>query len=137
MKKYVLDACALIALIQNEDGADVVEGILLDAINGHCTVSMHRLNLLEVYYGYLRSDGKAVADEYLSAVEGSCINIAENFPRDLMVKAGEIKVAHRLSLADAVAVAHAITEQSYVVTSDHHELDSVDKSGDADVFWIR
>ncbi|MCL2264307.1 MAG: PIN domain-containing protein [Defluviitaleaceae bacterium] len=137
MKKYVLDANALIALFQKEDGADIVENILVTAMDSKCTVSIHRLNLLEVYYGYLRADGKTVADKYIAATEASCIQIDEIISKELMLKAGELKVKYSMSLADAMAVAHAITARAAIITSDHHELDAVDKNGDAEFFWFR
>ena len=137
MKKYVLDANALIALFQKEDGADIVENILVMAMDGKCQVSMHRLNLLEVYYGYLRADGKAVADKYIAAAEASCIEIDELVTKELMLKTGELKVAYSMSLADAVAVAHAVTERATIITSDHHGLDAVDESGAAEFLWFR
>jgi len=74
MKKYVLDACAIFALFQDEAGADVIDNLLVKAANGLCLVSMHRINLLEVYYGYLREDGKTIADKHIAAIESSCIN---------------------------------------------------------------
>ena len=86
MKKYILDACALIALIQEEEGADIVENILVNAMYGHCSVSIHRVNLLEVYYGYLRADGITVAYKHIVAVENSCINIIDSITKELMWK---------------------------------------------------
>jgi PIN domain nuclease of toxin-antitoxin system len=34
LKEYTLDACALIALINEEDGADIVDGLINQAIAG-------------------------------------------------------------------------------------------------------
>ena len=42
---YVLDACAMLAYLRNETGADVVENALLDA-NSQCVA--HAINLCEV-----------------------------------------------------------------------------------------
>jgi len=137
MTKYILDACAVVALFQKETGADMVENLLVKAMNGRCIVSMHRMNLLEVYYGYLRDDGSTVADKHISAIESSCINIIETIPKNLMLKAGEVKVRHRMSLADSILIAQGILDKALVVTSDHHELDSVDAIKDAEFFWFR
>jgi len=46
---FVLDACSLIALLTNEDGADVVKDLLEKAINNEINILMHRINFLEVY----------------------------------------------------------------------------------------
>ena len=55
MKHYVMDACAMLALLCNEQGADKVAEILNTANKGNVTIEMHKANLLEVYYDLLRS----------------------------------------------------------------------------------
>ena len=52
-KRYVLDACAILALLKDEEGADVVDNLLLEAMNGSAIVSINKYNLLEVYYGFM------------------------------------------------------------------------------------
>jgi len=47
---YVLDACALLRLAQDEPGADQVEEILRTAQAGECRVLLHQINLGEVVY---------------------------------------------------------------------------------------
>jgi PIN domain nuclease of toxin-antitoxin system len=56
---YVLDACALIAFLRGEAGADVVEKALLDA-DSQCMA--HAVNLCEVYYDFHRAGGESAAD---------------------------------------------------------------------------
>ena len=58
MSRYVLDACALIALLQDETGADKVAAVFNAASKGEAEIVMHKINLLEVYYGVYRSRGK-------------------------------------------------------------------------------
>jgi len=137
MKKYVLDACALIALFQKETGAEVVESLLVEAIKGSCSVSMNAINLLEVYYGYLRADGETFAERLLAAVTGSCIKVVNALPEELLRRAGKLKIAHRMSLADAILIAQSLVDGAAVVTSDHHEFDVVDEKGIAEFLWIR
>jgi PIN domain nuclease of toxin-antitoxin system len=137
MKKYVLDACALIALFQKEAGAEIVESLLVEAMKGSCSVSINAINLLEVYYGYLRADGEAFAERQLAAVAGSCINVIEALSRDLLRRAGKLKISYRISLADSILIAQASIDAAIVVTSDHHELDAVDEKGISEFLWIR
>jgi hypothetical protein len=42
-----------------------------------------------------------------------------------------------MSLADSMAVAQAVVDDAIVVTSDHHELDAVDRDGNIKFLWIR
>ncbi len=44
---YVLDACAMIAYLNDEPGADVVEAAMIDPMN-QCYA--HAVNLCEVFY---------------------------------------------------------------------------------------
>ena len=53
---YILDSCALIALIKRENGWEPVFEVLREAITGRATVFMHEINLLEVYYGLYYND---------------------------------------------------------------------------------
>jgi PIN domain nuclease of toxin-antitoxin system len=53
---YVLDACAIIAFLKGEAGADVVENALLDR-GSQCMA--HAINLCEVYYDFHRAGVRA------------------------------------------------------------------------------
>ena len=137
MKSFILDACALVAFFNDESGADVVERLLNDANNGNCIVVMNKYNLLEVYYGYLRANGENFAESVFSIVASSCIKIPDILTDNLFRQAGKLKVAYRLSLADAIFLAQAIEDNAIVVTSDHHELNIVEQSGKFEFLWIR
>ena len=50
MNIYFLDACALIALLSGEKGAENVKNILQKAIDGEIIVRINQINLLEVFY---------------------------------------------------------------------------------------
>jgi PIN domain nuclease of toxin-antitoxin system len=48
--KYIFDACALIAYLTDDRGADLVEDLLKQAENGEIVIFMSVINLVEVYY---------------------------------------------------------------------------------------
>ena len=52
MKTYILDACALIAVLNQENGAEPVKKILEQAETKKVKIYLNKINLLEVYYGY-------------------------------------------------------------------------------------
>jgi PIN domain nuclease of toxin-antitoxin system len=60
---YVLDACAMIAWLSNEHGADVVDRAVRD-VNSQCLA--HAINLCEVFYDAYRNAGEAQAQSLLS-----------------------------------------------------------------------
>ncbi|MCL1885073.1 MAG: PIN domain-containing protein [Defluviitaleaceae bacterium] len=62
MKRYVFDANALIALLQDEPGAEKVADVLNSAYKGESEIIMHKANFLEVYYDAYRYRGKEQAD---------------------------------------------------------------------------
>ena len=137
MNRYVLDACALIAFINNEKGADVVEKLLIEASLGRCRISMNKFNLLEVHYGYLREKGEKFAENILNIVENSGIQIIDVLTDELFCSASKFKASYRISLADAIALAQASIENAPLVTADHHELDAVETDGKVKFHWVR
>ena len=55
---YVMDACAMIALLLQEPGEDVVWAHLLEK---EATCLAHSMNLCEVFYNFYRESGEAAA----------------------------------------------------------------------------
>ncbi len=117
---YVLDACAMIALLLREPGEEVVWTHLLE---NDATCFAHSLNLCEVFYDFYRESGEAAAigaiedPRWLGVVERS--DLDESFWRE----AGALKGTHRVSLADCCAIALTKRVGGTLLSSDHHELD--------------
>jgi PIN domain nuclease of toxin-antitoxin system len=136
--KYILDACALLAFLNKEDGWEKVMGLLTEAIAGNAQVSMHSINLIEVYYDRLRLGDARKLDAFILAAFESPIQIVDTITRPLLDEAARIKaVFRRISLADAVGLATAHCMDGIFVTADHHELDAVEQSGSVRFLWIR
>jgi uncharacterized protein with PIN domain len=60
---FVLDACAMIAWLRNEPGADVVDRAIKD-VNSSCFA--HGINLCEVFYDALRRADEGTAQSVLA-----------------------------------------------------------------------
>ena len=136
-KIYVYDACALIAVIEDEPGASIVDAAYQEASEGRARLIMNKVNLLEVYYGILREQGNEYADKILDSVERSIIEITD-ISYDVLKEAGRIKANYKTSLADSVAIAETTVADAFLLTADHHEMDAVER-GEARVkfCWIR
>jgi PIN domain nuclease of toxin-antitoxin system len=134
---YVVDACALIALINQEAGGDIVRDLLKNAESGGCHVKIHAVNLCEVYYDCLRIKNSKVADELLKTVETMPLETVALIENRLLKEVCAIKATQKVSLADAFAVGLAIISKAHLVTSDHHELEPLERSGIIQVLWIR
>lgn len=134
---FVLDACAMIALLANEEGAQVVKSLVQSASDNQNTVVMHKLNFLEVYYEVLRSYGQNSADELVAEMKNNPVTIISEISDDVFLTAGRLKASYKISLADSIALAQAVALNAAMVTSDHHELDIVEKQEPIEFLWIR
>ena len=136
-KSFVLDACALIALLNQEEGSEIIRDLLRRAEHGSVTVRLHAVNLCEVYYDCLRVSGGIKAEALLKTVEIMPIFVEETIDGRLLREVGRIKASEKLSLADAFAVGLAITSKARLLTSDHHELEPLQKKGIVKIEWFR
>jgi uncharacterized protein len=123
---YVLDACALIAYLASEPGAEVVEALLLDPASD-CFV--HAVNICEMHYHLIRTDGEEAANDAVAAVTAVGVVTVETLGQPVWRDAARLKAAHRISLADAIGLALTRALQATFVTSDHHELDALAAAG--------
>ena len=133
---YVLDACALIAFIKGEQGADVVWDVLYKNVTGNVVVLIHEINLLEVYYGFYRERGKDYANRKLE----QCIEFfttIQGLTTAVFTEAGRLKASYKISIADAIVLAQASISNGAVLTADHHEMDIVDQTENIVFKWIR
>jgi PIN domain nuclease of toxin-antitoxin system len=137
IRKYVLDACALIAYIHDENGAEVMSQLFAEASKGVSLVTIGKTNLLEVHYGISRDFGLQVADDILTRTTTLPLQINDFISNDLLREASRLKVSYKLSLADALALGLASVSAAAIVTADHHEMDSVDEREAIEFCWIR
>ncbi len=131
---YVMDSTAMIAVLNGEPGAQVVKNFMLD-VNSTCLA--HAINLCEVYYQAFRESGEPAAEMALSKLSGSGVRVREDFDSAFWKSAGKIKGSHRLSLADAFAIALTLRVGGELVTSDHHELDPLAAAGVCPIIFFR
>ena len=137
MNYYVLDACALIALLHNETGSDKVVTVINEAFKGKAIITMSKLNLLEVYYDTYRSLGKEQANLMLSELKKCPVTINNEISDEVFKEAGRLKACYKVSLADSIALAEAFVSGGLLLTADHHEFDTVEKNEKIRFMWIR
>jgi len=137
MKKYVLDACALLAMLRNESGADKVAATINAANEGEAEVTMHKANLLEVYYDLYRTLGKEKAALVLGEIKKRPIKINAEITDEVFEEAGRLKALYKISFADSFALAQSIIADGELLTSDHHEFDAIEGKESVRFQWIR
>lgn len=135
--RYVLDACAVIAFLAGEEGADKVKHLLDLAAAGNADIHMHRINLLEVYYDTHKIGGQEAAEEIYQQLLDLPIVVNDTLDGMIFRKAGILKATFRISLADAIALALAANLEAPLVTSDHHEFDIIEQEEQIAFLWIR
>jgi len=134
---FILDACALIAILNDEDGSQKVDYIFQKAEDKKCLVYMNKLNLLEVYYTISKRINVKRAEEILFEIMDTPLIIIDRLEDDVFKEAGRLKTKYKISLADSIALAEAKVREAQLVTSDHHEFDVIDKDGAINFYWIR
>ena len=134
---YVFDACSLIAVLSNEEGADVVKNLLQRAVDDEIKILMNKVNFLEVYYYVFKRYNESVAQDLLNYIRISPIKLNNEITDAILIKAGRLKSLYKMSLADSIGLAETIINGGYFVTADHHELDIVEKTEHLNMIWIR
>ena len=135
--KYALDACALIALLDEETGSKCIQELLEQAENGSVEVFMHIINLFEVCCHRRYKNDIDDTAEFLNMIYESPIKIINLSCDDIFQKALFYKTEYSVSLADSFALAAAQTLNATLVTCDHHELDVVCQAGRIPFLWLR
>ncbi len=131
----VLDACAMIAYLRGEPGADIVEALLLDK-NNICLA--HAVNLCEVYYDFMRAADENSAQMAITDLKSMGLIAREDMDSSFWQEAGKYKATiKKVSLADCFAMALNNRMQADLYTSDHHEFDPIAASGICAVKFIR
>jgi PIN domain nuclease of toxin-antitoxin system len=131
----VLDAGAVLALLNREQGADIVHSLISDE-SRPCAI--HAVNACEVYYDVVRGKGVEAAERFLAALIVSGVEIRDDMDPDFWRQAGTYKARFkRISLADCFGLALAARLGGEFVTTDHHEMDNIAQQGICPVRFVR
>ncbi len=114
---YVLDSFALLAYLENEAGAALVEEILLNAKQGANQVLFSLINYGECLYIVERERGLLQAQMMIGMLDQLPIEIVE-VDRTHVLAAAHLKAHYPISYADAFAVSLAQQRQATLLTGD-------------------
>ena len=115
--RYVLDSFALLAYLEDEEGAGQVQRLLVEAERGPTQTFMSVVNLGEVLCITERHRGLEEAQRTAGVVEQLPVRVIDA-DRVLTFQAAHVKANHPISYADAFAVAMAQELAATVVTGD-------------------
>ncbi len=133
MQTIVLDACALIAYMRNEKGAELVHK---EFRSPKTRPLMHAVNLYEVYYDtYRQQPGLAyLVPEF---VKKAGIEVLQRTDNRLMEEAATLKISYEISMADSLALGLARKLGATLLTADRHEFEEIARAGVVKIKFIR
>jgi predicted nucleic acid-binding protein len=120
-----------------EQGAGNIRNLFQKTVDHQALLLMNKFNFLEVYYKIYRAYGKASANDLATTMKQMPILLKDTLDDAVLKEAGRIKVSYKLSIADSIAVAETIINHGTLVTSDHHEIEPVEKHEKISVLWFR
>ena len=131
MKRYVLDASALLAFFQDEPGAEKVQELLTRAGQAERPLLMSVVNWGEVIYVVWQRRGEEAARERMRAMARYPLEIV-GADAETTLLAAALKAQHKLPYADCFAAALAQEKKATLVTTDK-DFQQVEK--DIAVLW--
>jgi uncharacterized protein len=117
MRNYLFDAFPLLCWLQEEPGYELVDDLLTESEMGKISISIHMINLGEVFYRVCRVSGLKQGEGILDKIRLLPIKILSVSDEEVM-EAARIKAKYPISYADAFAVAKALQTGATLVTGD-------------------
>jgi uncharacterized protein len=115
---FVLDAWAVLALLQKEEPAASRVRELLQEVNNHqTTLYISIINLGEIYYRIGKAKGRKEADEILKTIRQLPV-VALPATDNIVLAAAALKIEFAISYGDAFAAAEAQRLKAILVTGD-------------------
>jgi len=132
IRKVVFDAYAILALIENDTGAQIVADMLADK---EIAIFLSAINFGEIYYIILRRNGEQAAEEVVQSIllEESLSIVEMPWPR--VKEAARIKSQGGLSYADAFALSLAKEFHAPLVTGDP-EIRNLAQHIGVEIIWL-
>ena len=132
MPLHILDAYALMAYLEREEGFDVVKFLLTDALTSKEPLLMTSVNLGEVLYIVLRENGRGKMEEIERLIRTFPMNVVD-VDLTLAREAANIKAFKRMSYTDCFAAALAKSKNGILVTG-NPEFKEVE--GEIRIEWL-
>lgn len=117
MAEFLLDTSALLALRDDEPGADRIAFLLEQSKSGGPRCQGCFMSLMEVYYRVWKDEGEAAGREAYT----DCLSLPIDWIHEspvLLERAAQVKATHPLSLADAWIAAAALKMSAVLVHKD-------------------
>lgn len=130
----VLDSFAILAYLKDERGSEWVSTLLERGDRGQTRLSMHTVNLGEVYYAIYRNAGEVRAETAYAKVRAYPIRFLAGVEEELLLTAARLKGKYPLSYADAFAAATAMLLGEPLISGDP-EFQALTRENLLTVLW--
>lgn len=131
-RRYVLDSYALLALLQDEDGAQEVEDLIVSD-DAEITVSV--INLGEVFYILARKAGQEAACKFERRVMDTPKIVVADASWERVRAAAALKTVGGLSFADCFGASLSLELDATLVTGDS-EFARLEETAGLKVMWM-
>jgi len=134
---YLLDACALLAFLNEElgKGYEKVKELFDRAVADEITLCMSLVNLVEVYYRIIQLKGLETADAAMEPVKSLPIKFISDISEEIYLETARCKAHYPIALADAFLCGTAKSIAATIVTRDP-EIKLAEKAESLSVLWI-
>lgn len=116
-KRRLLDSYAILAFLNDEEGAEQVARLLEDAAERGTDLLVNEINVGEVYYIVAKHRSEDAAEQVLLHLDRLPVERIPNTFEEVL-EAARIKARFPLSYADAFALASAVRFDARLVTGD-------------------
>lgn len=114
---YIFDTSALLTYIEDEEGSEAVEDLLIRAENGDAIIYISFVSLTEVFYITLQEKDETEAIRRIELIKSLEVKVEES-NEDFNLRAGKLKATNSISLADAYIAALCQSQVGILVHKD-------------------
>ncbi len=112
-KRFLPDSSAILAMMDNEDGADEVQEIL-----GKEKILLPAVVLYEVYYITIQNSGMEAAEWRYATLKSIKATHLTELTEPVLLRGGEFKACYPISFADSVIAAYAFFHDAILIHKD-------------------
>lgn len=117
MDKYVFDTSALICYIENEDGSDTLEEIMIEALEKSSLILVSIVTVIELYYISKMEQGEKMADDRMELLKTLPFKIVNIQWADIKT-IGTLKATASISFADSCIASVVLQSGGILVHKD-------------------
>ena len=114
---YVLDTSALLTYIEDEEGSEDVENILMDAEKEKVAIYLAFISITEIFYITTREKGASEALKRIELINSLAVQVKES-DEEFNISAGKLKAQNKISLADSYIAALNLNYNGILVHKD-------------------